>query len=74
VHLVMGLATCSALAEARPWARSLEWFRFAALLTSLPLLPHPYQLGALLAAVLHAALFVMLVRGKSLSRHAASPM
>ena len=74
VHLVMGLATCSALAEARPWARSLEWFRFAALLASLPLLPHPYQLGALLAAVLHAALFVTLVRGKSLSMHATSPM
>jgi sterol desaturase/sphingolipid hydroxylase (fatty acid hydroxylase superfamily) len=73
-HLVVGLATCSAIEEGKPWARSVELIRFVALLGVLPLIPAAYQLAVVLAVVVQLTLFGLLWRGKSLSVDQASPL
>ena len=65
-HLVVGLATCSAIEEGKPWARSVELIRFVALLRCPAADSGGVSAGGgALAVVVQLTLFGLLWRGKS---------
>lgn len=64
-ELMLGLLTISALGEGKPWAKSVELFRFASLLAAVPLVPPALKFPLLVGTTILAVVFFLLAGRQS---------